>query len=454
MARGQVSRRGFLQAAAGVGLGASVGQAAGPKAPAPLVKALDRPALAGGNPVRTAPFPDWPQVDSSDEQIWRQVLHEKAWCELNGSQVSAFEKEFAAAMGEGYVVATANGTSSLHACLYALDVGPGDEVLMPAHTFVATMQAILNLYALPIFVDVDPRTGLMNPDLLEEKISPHTRAILPVHLGGASVDMDGVLRVAEKHGLRVVEDACQSPLAEWGGRKLGLIGDCGAISFQVTKILASGEGGAVVTRHETLRTLVHAFRNNGRDPEGKVRNYPYMGMNYRMTEFQGALLRTQLAKFEAQSRTRQENVAYLDRGLEEVGGLEPTYTYPKNTRRNYYYYALRYRPEDFSGLSIDRFTAAMNAEGIPLSGSSRRDLLTASPSIPRILESRGFRTIYSQERLRRVRESLECPAAEKFEKERVVLSQRVLLGTRRDMDDILEALGKVRRHAPALASGI
>lgn len=446
-----VSRRKFLQATAS---GVAAAQLLKPEAfaaPVISVRRTDRPALLGGEPVRSKSFPSWPVVDARDEEIWTRVLHEKAWCELNGSQVAAFEEEYQAAMGEGHVVATANGTSALHACLYALDVGPGDEVLMPAHTFVATMQAILGLYALPVFVDVDPQTGMMDPEKLEEKISENTRVILPVHLGGAAADMDGIMRAAARHRLHVLEDACQSPFSEWDGKKLGLVGDCGAISFQVTKILPSGEGGAVVTRSPDLRTLVHAFRNNGRDPERKVSNFPYMGLNFRMTEFQGALLRTQLAKFEEQSSTRRRNVAYFNRGLEQIGGLTPTYTYPKNTRRNYYYYALHYHSEQFAGLSIDRFVEAMRAEGIPISGSSRAEILTTSPSIDRVLNSRGFRKIYSGAHLRRCRESLDCPVAQQFVRERVVLRQSMLLGTQQDMDDILAAVEKIRQNASSLA---
>lgn len=453
MRRKALSRRRFLHASTAGVAGAgwvSARPAAPSRAPTVVVPTSDRPALLGGTPVRDGRFGSWPQVDDSDRKIWAEVLEERAWCELDGQQVARFEEEFARTMGEGYVVATANGTSSLHACLYALDVGPGDEVLMPAHTFVATMQAITNLYALPIFVDVDPRTGQIDTQELEARVSPHTRAVIPVHLGGASADMDGVMRAARKHGFHVVEDLCQSVLAEWGGRKLGLIGDCGAISFQVSKILAAGEGGAVVTTRPEIRTLVHAFRNNGRDPERQVRNYPYMGMNYRMTEFQGALLRTQLARFEETSRIRRENAEYLIQGLEEIPGIEPLGTYTKNNRRDYYYLALRYRSEALGGLSIDRFVEAMRAEGIPISGSSRSDVLPQSPSIQKILDSRGFRTIYSAERIKRCKDSLHCPETEKLSRERLSIGQPTLLGSRTDMDDVLAAVKKIERHAADL----
>jgi perosamine synthetase len=446
-----LARRDFLQTAA---LGAA---ALSPPVmgAAPRVWAApgsDRPALLGGDPVRPGRFPSWPVVDDSDERIWREVLHEKAWCELNGNQVTAFEEEFQAAMGEGYVVATANGTSSLHASLWVLDVGPGDEVLMPASTFVASMQAILNLYALPIFVDIDPATGQIDPGKLEAGVSGHTRAIMPVHLSGAAADMDGVMGVARKHSLKVVEDACQSPLAEWRGRKLGLIGDCGCISFQVSKILPAGEGGAVVTTSEKIRTLVHAFRNNGRDPDRRVANYPYFGMNYRMTEFQGALLRTQLAKFESQSAVRRPNAAYLDRGLGEFDGLTPMATYPGNTRRNYYYYAIRYEAEKFGGLGLDRFVQAMRAEGIPVSGSPGGDVLPDSPSIEVLLNSRAFRKVCSDEQIARCLASRDCPETRRLATQSLVISQNVLLGSREDMDLILEAVRKIRRHADALRS--
>ncbi|MBI4472446.1 MAG: DegT/DnrJ/EryC1/StrS family aminotransferase [Acidobacteria bacterium] len=439
-----LSRRKFFETSTGVTL-----LAAAPS-PTVMVPKSDRPALLGGAPVRQGRFGLWPQVDDADRKIWKEVLEERAWCELDGRQVARFEEEFANAFGGGYVVATANGTSSLHASLYSFDVGPGDEVLVPAHTFVATMQAIVNLYALPIFVDVDPRSGQIDTTRIGERVSPDTRAVIPVHLGGASADMDGVMQAARRHGLKVVEDVCQSVFSEWDGKKLGLIGDCGAISFQVSKILAAGEGGAVVTTSKELRTRVHAFRNNGRDPERKIRNFPYMGMNYRMTEFQGALLRTQLGKFEGQSRLRRENAAYFIQGLAEIPGIETLVTYPKNNRRDFYYLAMRYRSEAFSGLPIDRFVEAMRAEGVPVSGSSRADVLTQSPSISRMLESRGFRAIYSSERLKRCKDSLDCPEAEKLSRERISIGQPVLLGERPDIDLVLAAMKKIQRHAAAL----
>lgn len=447
----QVSRRTFLaMAAAGAAAGSVSGSAAAPGSPYVYKQSGQRPALLGGEPVRLGRFPSWPTIDEDDREIWETVLQEKAWCELNGHQVEDFEKEFQAAMGDGYVVATANGTSSLHAALHVLEVGPGDEVLMPAHTFIATMQSILNLYALPIFVDIDPASGQIDPGQIESRSSSQSRAVIPVHLGGGSADMDGVLKAASNRDLKIVEDVCQSALSEWGGTKLGLLGDCGAISFQVSKIIPAGEGGAVVTRSEAIRTLVHAFRNNGRDPDRKVGNYPYFGMNYRMTEFQGALLRTQLGKFERLAERRRANAALLDRGLEEIGGISPLRTYSRNNKRDYYYYAMRYDGEQFAGLSIDRFVEAVRAEGIPISGSSGSEVLPDSPSIKRVLESRGFQRIYSKEQLNRCLESRDCPHNRKLAGERLVFNQSSVLGGPEDIQDILSAVERVKTHAAEL----
>lgn len=446
----QVSRRVFLAMATAGAAGSVNSPAASPRSPYVFGQSAQRPALLGGEPVRRGRFPSWPMIDEDDREIWDAVLQERAWCELDGHQVEDFEKEFQAAMKGGYVVATANGTSSLHASLYVLDIGPGDEVLMPAHTFVATMQAILNLYALPIFVDIDPTTGQIDPEQTDSRSSSRSRAVIPVHLGGGSADMDGVLKAASNRNLHVVEDVCQSALSEWNGTKLGLLGDCGAISFQVSKIIPAGEGGAVVTGSDEIRNLVHAFRNNGRDPERQVGNYPYFGMNYRMTEFQGALLRTQLGKFEELAARRRSNAALLDRGLEEIEGISPLETYPKNNRRDYYYYAMRYDSEQFGGLSIDRFVEAVRAEGIPISGSSSSEVLPDSPSIQRVLESRGFQRIYTEKQLQRCLESRDCPHNKKLAGERLVLNQSSMLGSRQDVRDILSAIDRVRTHAAEL----
>jgi dTDP-4-amino-4,6-dideoxygalactose transaminase len=198
-----VTRRSFIKT---VGFTAAASSQAGASTWASQTgrASAGKPALLGGTPVHQGPWPDWPQEGPPDGAIMMKALQEKRWCYLRSGAhfCKDYEKQLRTDYGGAYILLTNAGTTALHACLYAMDVGPGDEVLVTGESFVATMQSILNLFALPIFVDVDPATGLMDPGLLEQAVSPHTKAIMPVHLYGAACDMDAVMAVAQKHNLR------------------------------------------------------------------------------------------------------------------------------------------------------------------------------------------------------------------------------------------------------------
>ena len=203
-------------------------------------------AIAGGTALRQAPFPAWPVWDESDVQALRRVLQSGRWDALKGEEVSRFEAEFAAYQGAAHGVAVTNGTVALKLALIAAGVGPGDEVIVPGYTFIATATAALELGAIPIFADVDPHTYTLDPDSVAACVTPRTRAIMPVHLGGCPADMDGLLAVAQRHGLAVVEDAAQAWGASWNGSRVGTIGQCGIVSFHASKNLTAGEGGMVL----------------------------------------------------------------------------------------------------------------------------------------------------------------------------------------------------------------
>jgi dTDP-4-amino-4,6-dideoxygalactose transaminase len=259
--------------------------------------------------------------------------------------------------------------------------------------------------------------------------------------------MDAIMPIANKHGLKVVEDACQSPYVEYDGRKLGLIGDCGAISFNVWKTLGCGEGGAIVTTKDDVARECDAFRNNGRTSGSGA----YMGMNYRPTEFQAALLITQTVRYREQAPLRRKNVAYLEKGLKDIPGIRPLKVYRKTTHHNHYNYHMHYDADAMGGLPIDKFTRAMRAEGIPFGSHPDTDIMSQDKIMDRLLEGRHYKSIYTREQLRRCQESRECPKALHFTRNIVNFSQAMLLGTKSDMDDILEAIQKIRRNAGALA---
>jgi dTDP-4-amino-4,6-dideoxygalactose transaminase len=435
-----LSRRGFLgSSAAGLTLAA---RAAAPTA---------RPALLGGEPVRKAAFPAWPVFDQSEENALHGVLRSMHWFRGSGKSVQEFETRFAERMGVRHVLATANGTSALFTVLKALGVGPGDEVIVPPYTFVATINVVLLCHALPVFVDTDPETFQIDARKIEAALTPQTAALMPVHLGGAAADLDAILPLAAARKLPVIEDACQSHFAEWRGKKLGALGTAGCFSFQASKNLNSGEGGAILTNDPALVEACYTFHNNSRSrvASGYTFTYGSSGANLRLTEFQGSLLLAQMARTEQQTRRREENAQYLTSMLQEVPGLLPAKMYPGNNRNAYHLYMFRYRPESFAGLPHERFIKALRAEGIPCSAGYGP--LNKEPFLTNTLAGKGYQRIYSAERLRRWKEQNQCPANDRLCREAVWLTQNMLLGPRSDMEHIAAAVRKIQHNAADLA---
>jgi dTDP-4-amino-4,6-dideoxygalactose transaminase len=308
---GDATRRGFL--AAGALLQASgVMRGAG----------TERPALLGGPKTRKEPFPSWPKFDTTEEKALLDVLRSGKWYRGSGQAVKQFEEAFASLTGAKQALATCNGTAALYVALNVLGVQPGDEVIVPPYTFTATVNAVLRMHALPVFVDTDIETFQMDPARLEAAITPATRAIMPVHLGGNVFDLDAIGGIAARHRIPLIEDACQAHLAEWKGRKVGTFGATGCFSFQASKNLNSGEGGAILFQDEALRERAYAFHNNGSGLKAIGANFTYAtsGTNLRLTEFQAALLSAQMTRLQAQTRTRTENGRYLSAMLREIPG--------------------------------------------------------------------------------------------------------------------------------------
>jgi dTDP-4-amino-4,6-dideoxygalactose transaminase len=439
----ELSRRLFLGAASA----AAALRARGARAAA----VDEKPALLGGTPVRSEAFPGWPVIEKNDEQQWMEVLRSKEWYRRGGHYVDDFEKTWAEKLGARRCVATNGGTTALWSALNALEIGPKDEVLVPPYTFIATINVVLLQHALPVFVDSDRATMQIDAEKIEAAITGRTRAIMPVHLGGSAANMDRVLEVARKHSIPVIEDACQSHLAEWRGKKVGALGDVGCFSFQASKNLNCGEGGALLTNNDELASRAEAFHNNGnvlrRDPNGQERNMH--GCNLRMTEFQGALLLSQMERLEQQARLREQNAQYLSKMLEAIPGIAPARMYGGCTRNAYHLYMFRYDAEAFSGLSRARFLKAIDAEGIPCSGGYSP--LNRDPFLENTFSTRPFRAIYSGREIEEWRARNHTPENDKLCQEAVWLGQSRLLGTERDMEQVAEAVRKIHKHAAALA---
>jgi dTDP-4-amino-4,6-dideoxygalactose transaminase len=325
-----------------------------------------------------------------------------------------------------------------------LGIGPGDEVLVSPFTYIATIDAIMLSYALPVFVDTDLKTFQMDPADIEHRINEHTRAILPVHILGGPANMDEILAIAQQHNLPVIEDACQGQLAEWRGKKLGTLGTIGCFSFQESKIIPGGEAGALVSGNQELIDKAYSFRDFGRDQKGE-RGYVMRGHKYRISDFAAAVLMAQLTRLDDVCATREKHAAYLRKELQSIPGLMPQEHYSQSTRQNYYVFGLRYDPDHFSGLDRAKFIRAMKAEGIPLGGIYPP--MNKEPFMEECLNSRGFRAVFSRQRLNQYRAQNNCPNNDKLCATCLGLSHEVLIGTQADVADVLEACAKVRKYA-------
>jgi dTDP-4-amino-4,6-dideoxygalactose transaminase len=418
----------------------------------------DTLALNGGTPVRSKPFSQvWPIIDEREENALVKALKSRNWCCLRGNAVYDFEKMFAEAMNVPHCVLSNGGTTALSASLHVLGVGPGDEVITTPNTFIATINTITNCYALPVFVDTDPDTGLIDANLIEAAITEHTKAIMPVHLAGWPVDIEKIMAVSKKHNIPVIEDACQSVYAEVNGRKVGTFGRTGCISFQEWKSLVCGEGGAILGSDEETMRRCAAFINNGRDPKRIERGYPFPGSNHRMTEFQAAVLTEQFKRFKDQAPLRYENGRYVEQALAKIPGLTPRKRYAENTRITYVQFEMDYDRAQFKNVPAARFAEALRAENIPMHGGPRRsnDNCHREKMLQEHLNSSGFQTAFGKARLDKYRESLHFPVAETGrpgQKEMLSMDSKIpFLGSRKEMDEIIEAVQKVARNIDKLA---
>ncbi|UCG60220.1 MAG: DegT/DnrJ/EryC1/StrS family aminotransferase [Phycisphaerales bacterium] len=452
-----LTRRSFVKRSSAGLAGAALATAGTSSLYANLARNADKLAILGGTPVRSKSFSQpWPIFDDNEEKALLKALRSRNWCCLRGDAVYDFQKTFAKAMGTRECVLSNGGTTALSASLHVLGVGPGDEVITTPNTFIATINVITNMHALPVFVDIDPDTGSMNADLIEDAITEHTKVIMPVHLAGFPADIEKIMVIANKHNITVVEDACQSVFAEVNGKKLGTFGTTGCISFQEWKSLVSGEGGALLGSDEDVMRRCAAFVNNGRDPKRQKRGYPYPGSNHRMTEFQAAVLTEQFKRFLKQDALRQENGKYVEKKLCEIPGLTPRKRYAVNTRITYVEFELDYDRERLANVSASKFAEAVRAEGVPVSGGPRRygRGCHREGMLEEHLNSGAFRAAFSKARLDKYRKSLRFPVMDDetpSDKEMLSMDSKIaFLGSRKDTDDIVEAFAKVTKNIDKL----
>jgi dTDP-4-amino-4,6-dideoxygalactose transaminase len=432
-----VSRRGFLAASTLAG--------------ATLSAATEKPAILGGAKTHPQAFPSWPVLDQTEERALLDTLRSGKWYRGQGRMANQFEQAYAQLTDARFCLATNGGTSALFTSLNAAGVEPGDEVLVPPYTFIATVNVVLGQHALPIFVDSDPETFQMDARKIEAAITPRTRAIIPVHLGGNVCDLDAMISIATRHNIPLIEDACQAHLSEWRGRKAGTYGQAGCFSFQASKNLNSGEGGAILFNDEDFHERCYAFHNNGTGLKQRTPNFAYSsaGANFRMTEFQAALLVAQMTRIEAQSKTRTENATYLTSLLKEIPGVTPARIYEGCTRNAYHLYMFRYDKNHFAGVPRSVFLKALAAEGIPASGGYSP--LNTQPFLKAAINSRGYRKLFPAQVLAEWEERNRCPANDRLCEEAVWFTQTMLLAPRSSMDLIAQAIRKLQANAELLA---
>ncbi|HNS20309.1 MAG TPA: DegT/DnrJ/EryC1/StrS family aminotransferase [Sedimentisphaerales bacterium] len=408
-------------------------------------------AILGGTPVRAKPWPAWPVWDRSAEESVVEILRSGNWFRGQGTTVTQFEKAYADLLGVKRCVAMVNGTNSLLTALFMLDIGVGDEVIVSPYTFIATYNVVINSCALPVFADTDPETFQINPDTIEKRITENTRAILPVHILGIPANMDRINEIAKKHNLRVIEDACQAWLAQWRGKSCGTLGDLGCFSFQNSKHLPCGEGGAVVGNDEELMDRVHAYHNCGRAFGNMPKTGPnsMIGTNRRMTEYQAAILLNQMKRLEADTELRWANGQYLTSKIKDIPGVVPHKLYEGVTRAVYHLYPFRYLKEHFNNAPREKFLAALSAEGIPCSGGYGPQYNDGL--IEAALNSKNFKRAFSKARLDRYRDELHYPGNDQLCKEAVWIGQNMLLTGKQDMDDIANAIAKIYENRDKLA---
>lgn len=455
MSKRHLSRREFVRNNSLAGLGVVIASGSPSLLAGSYVKTQETPAILGGQPVRTRPWPAWPDWNpKTDEEIVLKVLRSGVWS--RAEVVTEFENQWAKMIGTKRCLAVVNGTNALVTALNQMDIGAGDEVIVTPYTWISSIQAVLLNGAMPVFVDIDPETYQIDPEKIEPRLTSRTRAIMPVHILGMPSDMEAIMKIAKKHNLLVVEDACQAWLAEINHKKVGTFGDAGCFSFQNSKHLAMGEGGAIVSDNEEFIDRCYSYHNVG-FPFGTVigsvgAGSVMLGNKTRITEYQAAIALAQIGRLDAQTTTRNINAEYLKSKIRQIPGIIPYKLYSNVTRAAFHMFAFRYKKEEFKGLSRDNFLKALRAEGIPnLSGYA--PFLNKQPYLKHAFSTKNFRKMYPAEMLdfNKYSEQNKCPENDSLCDESVWLMQNLLLAGQPDLDDISRAIEKIHSGAEKIS---
>ena len=407
-------------------------------------------ALNGGTPVRSNPYPSWPSGDDREIDAVTDVIRSGDWGGYPepGRYGGRFETSFAEYQGAKHGILMSNGTITMEVALKALGIGWGDEVIIPALTFAATAYAPIAAGALPVIVDVTPDTWCIDPDLVEAAITPKTKAIMPVHLGHHMADMDRIMAIATNHGLAVVEDCAHAHGQQWQGTGAGCIGDFGSFSHQSSKILTSGEGGSLLTSDDDLAQRAHSLIDCGRAKDADEKQYTF-GANYRLGELHAALLVVAMERFPAQQAERAESGKLFEGLVAQVSGVRTMPVDPRVTRWSFYNYILAIDPDAFAGRTNEIVCAALEAEGIPaeVQYPSMNHYELFQPSLSRLPVCVEFADRLDPQQM-------SFPVAEAAgQRESVYFMENVFRDGTKGIEDAVEAVAKVQRHAAELPKG-
>ena len=395
-------------------------------------------------------WPEWPYRDQRILEEIQKTTESGIWCRIqskNGT-VPTFEQKYAEMMGVKHCVAVGSGTQALHTCVEALGLGPGDEVITSPYTDPGTIASILAARALPVLADIDRHSFQMDPDDVERRITENTRAIMPVHMMGQPADMDRFMEMARKYNLFVIEDAAQAHFAKHRGRLLGTIGTVGCFSHQSSKVLACGEGGSIIGNDDELMNQCYTVQNHGTSRKGRTET---IGPKYRMNEFEGAILLGQLPTVMGRHYTRNKNARYLTSKIADIPGISPQKLYEGTEEGSFYLYSMSYDKKHYNDVDRSKYLKALAAEGINLSPYIKNGL-HKEPWVDNIIGRKEYQKMYGAARMKAFKEGMACPNCDVVCDEEMVMlwASGPLLGTKEDMDDIINALVKVYENRDEL----
>jgi dTDP-4-amino-4,6-dideoxygalactose transaminase len=407
---------------------------------------MEKLAILGGTPVREAPYPSWPVYDDRDIQAVSQVIRSGNWggYPYPGPQSAEFALRFAEMQGGGHAVLMANGTVTMEVALRAMNIGWGDEVIIPAYTFQATASAVIQAGAIPVIADIDFDSYCIDPKAIEAAITLKTRAVIPVHLGAQMADMDAIMKIAHHHNLVVVEDCAHAHGARWGGAGAGTMGHFGSFSLQSSKTVTTGEGGVLLCQTAELATRVASIIDCGR-PHDEKGSLITMGTNYRLTEIQAALGLIALERFPEQAEQRETLALYMDESLSEVPGVRVLKRHPRHTTRSFYRYIFAIDPQIFR-VNHDVVCLALEKEGIPcdVGYEAMHHYSLFQPRLSKLAVPSAFPEYFNFDKMSFPVAELACEA------EAVWLDESIFRSNQKGIDDVILALKKILKHGDEL----